>query len=89
MPSVVMMQMPRDEVIEMITVRDALVSACWPVDVRSLVAAAIVIRCTRRRICPVYRDRMLIYVAGMQMMQMTIVKVIGMIFMNHCRMAAM
>jgi hypothetical protein len=89
MPSVVMMQMPRDEVIEMITVRDALVSACWPVDVRSLVAAAIVIRCARRRICRVYGNRMLIYVAGMQVMQMTIVKVIGMIFMNHCRMAAM
>ena len=89
MPGVVMMQMPRDEVIEMITVWDALVPACWAVDVRSVVAAAIVIRCTRRRICPVYGNRMLIYVAGMQMMQMAIVKVVGMIFMNHCHMAAM
>jgi hypothetical protein len=87
MPRVVMVQMSRDEVIEMITVRDALVSTCWSVDVPSVVTAAIVIRCTPRRICPVYGDFVLIYMAGMQMMQMTIVKVIGMIFMKHSHMA--
>ena len=85
----IMVQMSGDQVIRMVAVRDALVAASRAVDVRSVVAAALVIWCTRGRIGPVDRDRMLIDVAGMQMMQMAIVKVVGMIFMNHCHMAAM
>jgi hypothetical protein len=88
MAGVIMMQMPGDKVIRMIAVRDALVPARWAVHVSPLMAAAIVIRRTRGRICTVYRDRMLIHVTAMQVMQMAIVKVISMIFMNHCCMAA-
>jgi len=89
MPCVIMMHVAGDEVIEMITVGDALVSACRAVEVRSVVAAATMIRSARGRICLVYADRMFIHVSGMQMMQMAIVKVVGMIFMNHCRMATL
>jgi hypothetical protein len=54
MPLVRMMQVPMDEIVDVIAVRHCLVAATWSVDVSCFMRATVVARCAFRRIILVY-----------------------------------
>jgi hypothetical protein len=81
-------QVAIDEVADVVTVRDGLVSTSRSVDVALLVAAAFVIRRAARGVRRAYLDDMLVDVAVVHVVQVSIVKVVDVVAMTHGGVAA-
>jgi len=79
-----MMQVAIHKVINVIAVRNSLVSAVLAMNMSRLMPTASMLRCTYRRIGDAYLQHMLIHMITMRMMQVAIVKVIGVAVMFDC-----
>ena len=86
--AVIMVQMPLNQVIEVVTVRSALVPAIGAVSVLRLVSSTAVLRRTGIRVGRIDRKRVLIHMVAMNAMQMPIVKIIGVSIMHDALMSA-
>jgi len=84
-----MVQMPGDEVVDVIAVRHGLVPATGPVYVCVLMAAAVMPGRALVRILRADRDPVLVDMAAMRMVQVAIVQVIDMALVQDRRVAAM
>ena len=87
-PSVRVVKMPRDEVVDVVPVRHGFVAAAGPMLVSLVVAAASVGGRAHARVGPVDRDRVLVDVIAVRMVQMAIVEVVGVAIVLHGPMAA-
>jgi hypothetical protein len=87
-PGVRMVQVPADEVVDVIAVRDGVVPAARPVHVTRNVGAAGVRGRARRRVRSVDADCALVDVAGVGVVQMPVVQVIGVAAVCDRRMTA-
>ncbi len=85
MVAVRMMQMPVDQIVDVVPVRHRLVPAPRTMNVPRLVSAALMFRRTRVRILRRNLDRVLIDMPVMHVMQMTVVKIVDMIAMLERR----
>ena len=88
MVAVRMMQMPVDQIVDVVSVRHRLVPAPRTMNVPRLVSAALVTGRTRVRILRRNLDRVLIDMPVMHVMQMTVVKIVDMIAMLESRVPA-
>jgi hypothetical protein len=88
MVTVDVMQVPVDEIIGVVTVRNGLVAAAGTVAMSFVVGPASVLRGAIGGILPAYIDHMLIDVTVVEMVQVPIVKVIGVTVVKHCGVAA-
>lgn len=73
-----MMQMPRDQVIRVVTVRYGFMAAACPVLMVGLVRTAVVFGRARRRVGAVHRQRVIVVMVCMHMVQVTVVQIIDM-----------
>lgn len=87
--SVRMMEVPLHEVVGVIAVRHRLVAATRPMLVTRVVGAAVVIRGTRRRVLRANRQRVLVHVVSVGVVQVSVVQVIGVAVVLNRRMAAL
>jgi hypothetical protein len=87
MVSVRMVQMPVDEVIDMIPVRNGFMTAARAMHVVCVVPPASVVGGTASRVGFVNVDRVLIDVVFVEVMEVTVVKVVHVITVLHGRMA--
>jgi hypothetical protein len=78
-----MVQMPFDEVVDMIAMRHGLVSAARTMDMARLMASAAVIRRASIRVRLRYLDHVLVYMVPMRMVQMPIMQVVDMVAVPH------
>jgi hypothetical protein len=83
-----MMQMPVHQIVDMITVRNCVMSAPGTMDVILLVAVALVPIGTLVRMGGAYREDVLINMAFVRMMQVSIVQIVEVSFMHDCPMSA-
>jgi hypothetical protein len=81
-----MVQVTVDAIIDVVPVRHGFVTACRSVDVSRIMAATAVTRCTLVGIFRTDRERMLIYMIAVRMMQMTVVQIVDVIVVLDCRM---
>jgi hypothetical protein len=88
MITVRMVKVAIDEIVDMVAVRDRLVSASRPVHVTRLVSGATVIRCAAIRVLGGHFNDVLVHVIGMRVMQMPVVQVVDMIAVAHRRVPA-
>ena len=86
MVAVRMVKVAIDEIVDMVAVRDRLMSASRPVHVTRLVSGATVIRRAAIRVLGRHFNDVLVYVIGMRVMQMPVVQVVDMIAVAHRRM---
>jgi hypothetical protein len=77
------MQVPIDQVVDMVAVRHRLVPASWTVHVPAVVPAAPVLRCASVRIGRRYLDGVLVNVILVQMVQMAVVEIVDVIAMAN------
>jgi hypothetical protein len=89
MTSMGMVQMTVDKIVDMVAVRNGLVSATWSVNVPALVAAASMtggacVRIDRRDFERMLFDR----TVGIHVVQVAIVQVVDVVFVLHCGMPA-
>ena len=85
--AVIVVQMPLNDVIGVVTMRGAFVPAIGSVPVLRIMTSTVVLRSTCIRIGRVHSQRMLIHVVAVDMVQMTIHEVINVVPMGHCLMA--
>jgi hypothetical protein len=81
-----MVQVTVDEIIDVVPMRYGFVTARRAVDVARVMAATIVIRCTLVGILRIDRERMLVDMIAVHMMQMTVVQIVDVIVVLDCRM---
>lgn len=81
MPVVRVMEVPLDEVVDVIAVRHGIMAAAGTVDVVGRMSLAGVSGRTRRRIGGVHGDRALVDMVSMHRVEMTIMKVVDMVTM--------
>jgi hypothetical protein len=89
MPIMRVMQMSVHQIIDMITMRNCLMSASESMDMALIMAATRVLSGTRVRIGGAYRNDVLINMALMRMMQVSIMQVVDVAFMHYRPMSAM
>ncbi len=82
------MEMIADPVIDVVAVRDRLVTAVGAVEIVGLVSAAAVIDRTPLRVLARYRDHVFVNVIAVWVVQMAVVQIVGMAVMMHRRMGA-
>ena len=87
MPIMRMMQMPINQVIHVVPMRYRLMPATLAMHMRRLVAHAIMWR-TTRRIRRRHFNHMLVEMVAVRTVQMSIMQIIGVIAVLHCRMPA-
>ena len=87
-PAVRMMQVPADEVVGVVTVRDRIVATSRAVRVRRIVRAAGVGGRARVRVLSADRDRTLVDVVVVDAVEVTVVKVVGVAVVRHGGVAA-
>jgi hypothetical protein len=83
-----MMQVPGDEVVDVVAVRDGVVSAVRPMRVVLGMLAAVVLRRAAVRILRVNGEAVIVHVIAVHKMQMSIVQVIGVVAVPHRLMPA-
>jgi hypothetical protein len=83
MITVRMVQPTVHKIVDMVTMRHRFMSAVWTVRVR-----AVDLRCALHGICRVDRDRMLVHVILVHVMEMAIVKIVHMAVMANCSVPA-
>ena len=86
--AMVVMQMAADQIIDMIAVRNRLVTAIRAVPMLAVVFVAAVIRRAAIRIAITYADPMLFHPIAADVMQMPVVQIIGVAVVPHCRVSA-
>ena len=79
MAAVGVMQVPTDEIVDMVSVRHGLVAAARPVPVALVVSRAGVVGGTGAGVAVVHLEDMLIDVVAMRVMEMTVVQVVDVI----------
>jgi hypothetical protein len=79
-------QMPADEVVHMVSMRNRLVPTAWAMSVLALMFPARVIRRAARRIRAAHGDGMVIDMLAVHVVQVTIVQIIGVTFVPHSSM---
>ena len=84
-----MMQMAIDQIIRMAPMRYSLVTAVPAMDMRLVVPGTNMPRCTLLRIARTHFDLVVAYVVSINVVQMAIVKVIGVTVMFYCDMSAL
>ena len=87
MVSMLVVQAPIDQIVSVVTVRNSLMPATWPMSVRMVVTNVVCYRVATIRIRVADFDHMLINVITMRMMKVSVMQVIDVIAMLHCDMA--
>ncbi|HVW51951.1 MAG TPA: hypothetical protein VHC91_16435 [Trinickia sp.] len=82
------MQVAVDQIVDMIAVRDRLVSASGPMNVIRGMGATLMVRRTSIRIFPAHLDPMFVDVVTMWMMQMPIMQIVDVVAVPDSGMAA-
>lgn len=77
------MEMPGDEVVDVIAVRYRRVAAVRAVHVITVVTLAGMVGCTCRRIRGVDRDRALVHVVAMRLVEVPVVKIVDVVEVLH------
>ena len=88
MVAVRMVKVAIDEIVDMVAVRDGLMSASRPVHMARLVSGTTVIRRAAIRVFGRHFNGVFVHVIGMRVVQMPVVQVIDMIAVAHRRMTA-
>ncbi len=88
MVAVVEVKMVADDVVDMVAVRDRLVSTARAVDVGLVMAAALVVRSAGVRIAAVFGEPMLVHVVAVHIVHVPVVQIIGMAVVVDRRMTA-
>ena len=78
-----MMQVPADEVVDVISVRHGFVPTSVAMLVGRIVGTASMGRCARSRVGPADRDRVLLHAIALRMVQMTVVEVVSVPVVLH------
>ena len=78
-----MMQVAGDAIVDMVTVRDSLVAAAWPMDVIRGVAGAAVIGRATLRVVARHVDHVFVDVIIVRVMQMPVVQIVDMAGVAH------
>jgi hypothetical protein len=87
MAAIRMMEMPMDDVIDMVSVRNRWMAASRPVFMSSIVTAAVVLRGAKVRILGGDLKLVLIHVFSVRMVEMPIIYVVSVAVVLHCLMA--
>lgn len=88
MIAVWMMQVPVDQIVDVVAVRHSLMSAAWAVLVGGVVACAVVARRAGVGVCGGHLDPVLVDVVAVHVMQVPIVKVVDVAVMADRGVAA-
>jgi hypothetical protein len=83
-----MVKMAVNKIVHVIPVRHRLVTAAWAMGVPEFMPAAGVIRSTGARVGSRYGYDMLVHMIAMRVMQVPVVKIVGMVFVANCQMPA-
>ena len=88
MVAVRMVKVAIDEIVDMVAVRDSLMSASWSVHMARLVSGTTVVRRATIRIFGRHFNGVFVHVIGMRVVQMPVVQVVDMIAVAHRRVSA-
>jgi hypothetical protein len=72
-----------DEEVDVVAVRHQVMPAALAVDVLGVMSLAVVLGSAARRVLVVYRDRVLVDVVAVRMVQVPVVQVVDVVFMHH------
>jgi hypothetical protein len=86
--AVIVVQVPLNDVVGVVAMRRPFVPAIGAVPVLCVMSSALVLRSTGIRIGRVHSQRMFIHVVAVDVVQMAIVKIIGVAIVHHALMSA-